>query len=542
MIRRALPAAVAGVALLALAAFLTVTFRAAILAPEKPRPGGQYTEAIIGRLGPLNPLFTDADDNAHDVVGLLYEPLIHLSAAGLAEGRLADGWDVSEDGRNYTFLLRADARWSDGTALTADDVLFTVRTIQDPEFPRGLLQASWKEVVPTALDTRRVRFALPGRNAGFLATVAQLRMIPAHVFAGLPVAIIESSTLTMHPVGSGPFRLIERLADGAILERNPFSWRRPWLARVIIRSFPNEDAALDALGRSQIDAVANLSPAGAARARQLKHVAVREADTYRYTQLLFNLKPEVQLFQDRRVRQAIAMAVDRQGIIRDILGGEARPADGPIPPAIAWARGSGIQAPTYDPDAAGRLLESAGWALTDQSRSRDGVPLKVQLVVGREQGAYEQVARKVATDLSRLGITVEVVPVSTANLVRDYLSPRSFQMALTALDNGPDPDVFAFWHSSQAKAGGFNFVSMRRNVFIDKDLEDGRATTDLTARAAAYADLQEIFAREVPAISLYSPTFVVAFDRRIRGVRLDSALDPVDRFDRVADWYVEVGR
>ncbi len=129
-----------------------------------------------------------------------------------------------------------------------------------------------------------------------------------------------------------------------------------------------------------------------------------------------------------------------------------------------------------------------------------------------------------------------------ATLIRDFLNPRTFETALTALDNGPDPDVYPFWHSSQAHPGGFNFVSMKRNVFIDKDLEDGRASLNLADRAKAYFDLEQIFVQEVPAVYLYSPTFVFAVDRRIRGVRLDSAVEPFERYAHVSDWYIEVGR
>jgi len=541
VIRRALATAAAGAALLVLAGLLALVFRSAVLAPEKPRPGGQYTEGIIGPLGPLNPLFTEGDDNAHDVSALLFDSLVRVGADGIAEGRLASRWEISEDQRGYVFVLRSDARWSDGTRLTADDVVFTVRTIQDRQFRRLLLQTGWQDVVATAIDPGQVRFTLPGRNAGFLATVGQLQIVPSHLLAAVPVGAMESAPFGLHPVGSGPFRLVERAGDGAVLERNAFAWRRPWLNRVMLRSFPSEEAAVDALARGQIDAIANLSPSGAARVRQLKQVTVRSVGTYRYAELLFNLKPEVQYFQDRRVRRAIALAVDRPGIIAEILGGDARPADGPIPAAISWAFAPGNPPADYNPGDAGRLLDEAGWALQDGTRTKAGAPLQVQLVVGRDVGPYERVARKVAADLGAVGIQVEVLPVTTASLLRDYLTPRSFQMALTALDNGPDPDVFTLWHSSQAKSG-FNFTSMRRNVFIDKDLEDGRATTDLAARAKAYRDLQEIFAQEMLAVSLYSPTFTLAIDRRIKGVRLDPAVDPVDRYAHVADWYIEVGR
>lgn len=541
MIRRALLAlTVGGPALLAIA-LLTLLLRSAILAPEKPRPGGQYTEGVVGPVGSLNPLFAQEDDNAHEIDALLFEPLVQLTPSGRVEPRLAAQWEVSADQRSYTLNLRPTARWSDGSPVSADDVLFTIRTIQDPQFRGRLLSASWKDMTATAVDAHHVRFTLPGRNASFLATLGQLDILPAHLLGGTPLSALETGPFGAHPVGSGPFRLAERTGDRVTLEVNPFSWRRPWLARIVLRSFANEDAALEALKRGQVDAVGNLSPGAAAQARQDQHVAVYSVATYRYAQLLFNLKPEVSLFQDRRVRKAIAMSVDKKAIMGDIMGGEARPADGPVPRAISWAMDGAPPGPPYDPAQAAKLLDEAGWVLNGTTRVRDGSPFRFELVAGRDL-PYERVARKVAADLAQVGIQVVVTAVPGSVLLRDFLNPRSFQMALTALDNGPDPDVYPFWHSTQTHAGGLNFVSMKRNVFIDKDLEDGRASLSLNERAKAYNDLQQLFVQEVPAVYLYSPTFVFAIDRRIRGVRLDSAVEPSERYARVSDWYIEVGR
>jgi len=168
--------------------------------------------------------------------------------------------------------------------------------------------------------------------------------------------------------------------------------------------------------------------------------------------------------------------------------------------------------------------------------------MHVQLVVAQDVQPFPQVANWIAQDLGQVGIQVDLVSVSADDLISTYLNPRAFQLALTAFDNGPDPDVYAFWHSSQARPGGFNFVGMKRNVFIDQDLEKGRADTDLAARAVQYRDLQQLFAEEIPAVYLYSPNFCFAIGGRIRGVHLDPALEPPDRFAHVSEWYIEVGR
>lgn len=542
MIRRGLLALGAGVPLLALITVLVLVFRGVILAPEAPRPGGAYVEGLVGQLGSLNPLFGEATAGSNDLDALLFEPLVRVLPTGAIQGRLASRWDVSPDGRTYSFTLRPNAHWSDGSPVTADDIVFTVRTVQDPQFPGALLNQSWKDIIATAVDNQHVRFALPGHNAGFLANLQLLYIVPAHLLAGKSVAELASASPNLNPVGTGPFRLVDQSADRIQLERNPFAWRRPWLNTLTIRSFSSQQAALDALDRGQVDGLANLSPSGTERERSNKQVNVLAASTYQYAELLLNLKAEEPYFQDVKVRQAIAKAIDRTAIIREVLGGQAIPDDGPIPRSITWAYDAAAQQPPHDVAGAGKLLDDAGWAMVNGVRTKGGTSLSFGLTVSSDVPPYQRVAEKVAEQLAEVGIVAEVRPVTTASLIHDYLNPRAFDMTLTAFDNGPDPDVYTFWHSSQAHTGGFNFAGMKKNVFIDGDLEDGRNTLDLAIRAKAYATFQEDFAKEIPAVFLYSPRYVMAISKRIHGVRLDSAIEPEERYAYVSDWYVEVGR
>ena len=542
MIRRGLLTLGVGVPLLALLTVLVLVFRSVVLAPEAPRPGGTYVEGVVGQLGSLNPLYGEATAGSNDLDALLFEPLVRVLPTGAVQGRLAAHWDVTPDGRSYSFALRPNGRWSDGTPVTADDVVFTVRTVQDPQFPGAVLNQSWKDIIATAIDAGHVRFALPGHNAGFLANLELLDIVPSHLLAGRSMAEIASAAPNLNPVGTGPFRMVAQSGDRIQLERNPFAWRRPWLNSMTIRSFPSQTAALDALDRGQIDGLANLTPSGAAQERANRQVSVLSTSTYQYAELLFNLKAEAPYFQDVKVRQAIARAIDRPAIIRDVLGGQAVPADSPIPRSITWAYDGAAQQPAHDATAAAKLLDDAGWTLVNGVRTKGATSLSFGLTVSSDVPPYERVAEKVATQLAEVGIVAQLRPVTTASLIHDYLNPRSFDMTLTAFDNGPDPDVYSFWHSSQSHTGGFNFAGMKKNVFIDGDLEDGRNTLDLKARAKAYATFQEDFAKEIPAVFLYSPRYVIAVNRRIHGFRLDSAIEPEERFAYVSDWYREVGR
>ncbi len=542
MIRRGLLTTGVGVLLLALATVLVLVFRGVVLSPEQPRPGGAYVEGVVGQLGSLNPLFGEATAGSNDLDALLFDPLVRVLPSGAVEGRLASHWDVSPDGRTYSFTLRSNARWSDGAPLTADDVVFTVRTVQDPQFPGALLTQSWKDIIATAVDAEHVRFALPGHNAGFLANLELLDIVPSHLLAGRAMADLASASPNLNPVGTGPFRLVAQTADTIQLERNPYAWRKPWIDTMTIRSFPSQSAALNGLDRSEVDGVANLSPSGVAHETGNKQVSVIGTATYQYAELVLNLKPDEPFFGDVKVRQAIAKAIDRPAIIRDVLGGQAVQDGGPIPPSIGWAFDPNAQQPAYDPAGAAKLLDSAGWTMVNGLRTKGTTPMSFGLTVSSDVLPYQRVAEQVSEQLAQVGIQAQLQPVTTAALIHDYLNPRTFDMALTAFDNGPDPDVYTFWHSSQNHIGGFNFSGMKKNVFIDGDLEDGRNTLDLKARAKAYQTFQEDFLKEQPAVFLYSPRYLLAISKRIHGVRLDSAIEPQDRYAYANDWYIEVGR
>src|SRR4029077_389756 len=140
--------------------------------------GGPFLEGGVGSSGPPNPPSGGGRGGSTDLGALLFEPLVRVLPSGSVQGRLASHWEVSPDGRTYSFTIRPNARWSDGTPVTADDVVFTVRTVQDPLFPGTVLNQSWKDIIATAVDPNQVRFALPGHNAGFLANLELLVIEP----------------------------------------------------------------------------------------------------------------------------------------------------------------------------------------------------------------------------------------------------------------------------------------------------------------------------------------------------------------------------
>ncbi len=516
------------------------------LASTRPIPAatGTYTEGVVGRLGSLNPLFVEGDENARALASLIFEGLTRIEPGGEVGGALAQEWERNADEKTYRFTLRRGVRWADGHPLLADDALFTIRLVQDSAYQGTLFAGNWRGAQAEVEDPEHLRVTLPAPSAAFLANAAELPILPHHVFASASPAGIRNHPYNLQPFGTGPFRVAHRKGDLITLDRNPTARRAPFLERINIRSFNTDEDAAAALRRGDIDGLAE-PPRVAALSLPAARVRLYSAETYRYASLLFNLKPDVSYFQDRRVRQAIGKAIDRPRLIRDALAKQASLSDGPIPPAISWAVNPQLRPLGYDVSDAQRLLDEAGWRELAPDAPRvngSGQAFRISLVVGQEQAPLRTVAQYISDDLLKVGIEVEVVAVNPADLLRRFLRPRAFELALVTFDNGSDPDVFLFWHSSAAASGGFNFVSMRRNVFIDRDLEEGRATSDRALRQLAYFDFQRRLAEELPAVFLFSPRFIYAVNRRVKGIALDTTLEPSMRFRGVEHWYVDTRR
>jgi peptide/nickel transport system substrate-binding protein len=508
-----------------------------------PAPGGTVVEALYGGFpGSLSPLF-EAEDNARDIDGLVYEGLTTVQDDQSVVPLLAKTWTVSGDLLSYTFTLRQDVRWADGQAFNADDVMFTYGVMKSPDYDQATMQF-WKDIQVDRLTDHQVRFTLKAPSASFPLALRE-GIIPRHIFSAVPVKSISADSHSgARALGTGPFKVgaLSRDRRTVTLDRNPYFNRpRPYLDHVSFRTYPTLGDAVDAVSRGEADTVGALEPPQLGSLSRRQDLSVRDLRTFSFSAILFNLTPELSIyFNPPAVRQALAQAIDRRKIVSTVLEGHADSAAGPIPPTDwAYSSAAGDKYP-YDRDAAARELDQAGWKLNPQTglRNRDGHDFSVSLVTA-DAFPYRQVAESVSTQLRLAGVEVKVDPVPASVLVGRYVLGRSYQMALVAFDNGPDPDQYSLWHSGAPK-DSLNFANppLPRQALIDKDLEDGRAATDRKSRTAAYADFQDLMQDAAPAIFLFEPHYAYVVSNRIRGLRTGAVIEPVDRFQHVAEWYV----
>jgi peptide/nickel transport system substrate-binding protein len=221
-----------------------------------------------------------------------------------------------------------------------------------------------------------------------------------------------------------------------------------------------------------------------------------------------------------------------------VLTGRADPDATPIPTA-SWAySAAAANQHLFDPVAAAKALETAGWVTPagERIRAKNGVPFRVDLVVA-DSYPNRQVADALARQIGEVGVQINVKPLPASQLVQNFLLTHKYQMAFVHFDVGPDPDQYSLWHSG-ADPGTLNFAYSRGWGLIDKDLEDGRSAVDTPARLAAYIDFQMLMVDMAPAIFLYAGRYDYAVSQRVHGVHINKVVQPSDRFQYVTDWYV----
>ncbi|NPA92927.1 MAG: peptide ABC transporter substrate-binding protein [Chloroflexi bacterium] len=511
-----------------------------------PKRGGVYTEALIGSLSRLNPLLDSGNQPDRDVDRLLYCRLVQFDATGLPQPGLAESWGISQDGTTYNVALRTDALWHDGQPVTADDVLFTVELLRSDALPIPPdIRALWKAVTVKKFDDHTLQFHLPEPFAPFLDYLS-FGILPKHIWEDVPAEQMVNAPQNLEPVGCGPYRF-DRLVveDGqiqgvALKAFDDYFDGRPYIDRVVFRYYPTAEAALQAYRDGEVLGIQEIT-------NDILQSALREPNLNFYTTRLprmtiifFNLgNKEVGFLQDKVVRQALYLGLNRQWMIDHVLNGQALEATGPIFPGT-WAYYDKLHPTPYDPDKAIAMLKEAKYVIPaggGNVREKDGQPLAFTLVYP-DDAQHQALAEAIQHDWQQLGVGVTLQAVSYEKLLADYLEPRTYEVALVDLDfsRSPDPDPYPFWHQTQA-TNGQNY-SMWNNRRASEYLEQARITPDITKRQKLYYNFQVLFEKELPALPLFYPVYTYAVDAQVGGIRLGPVFDLSDRFRNITQWYL----
>jgi peptide/nickel transport system substrate-binding protein len=528
-----------------------------------------YREGVLGHPDSVSPLTarTQAD---RDLVALVFSGLVRNGPSGTIVPDLAERWSVDDSGAVWTFELRPDARWHDGEPVTAQDVAFTIRTLQDPDYS-GPAAGSWNEVTVGTVGTQTVIFTLATPLGGFLQAATQ-PIAPEHLLADVPVAQLGGNAFGRQPIGSGPFALVRLEADQAelvpaasvlpdaapsggpsaaasdSLATSPPTTRPsrpvPYLTGIEFRFFDDPNALAAAYRDGDVDAASGLSPA---MTRDLATGPDSRALRYpgsTMTAVLLNLRPAHPEFADPAVRTALLAAIDRPTLIDKAFAMSAGVAPGPIPPASALFDGAAAPTVAYDRSAARTALKQAGWTVPADGwhLPKAKNPLKIELLspdVASNPGAFAA-AEAVASDWKRIGLTVTHVALAPGAFA-GRLATGDFGAAVADVNVGLDPDLYPLLASSQTRTGGSNVIGLQDPV-LDKLLVDARGPGTMDARVAAYSVLQQQLGKGRYLLPLVFADESIVARGTLQGPVVRQVADPADRFWDVLTWRLAADR
>jgi peptide/nickel transport system substrate-binding protein len=502
-----------------------------------PDVGGVYKEGIAGAPQFINPLLMQYNQVDQDLSALIFNGLTRFNGRGDLEPDLAETWEVSEDGLAYLFKLRSDIRWQDGQPFTADDVIFTVSLMQDPEFPGvPYLSQLWQTVVVEKLDKYTIRFLLPEPFPAF-ADFTTIGILPHHLLQEMPARDLLNHPFNLQPVGTGPFKLAEINSKMARLAANPFyTGSKSRLASLELHFYPTYQATITAYREGEVQGISFIPPHVIPAVQDIESLDLYTAQLSGYDIIYLNLQtPEtLPFFQDVKVRQAMLSALDRQTIIDQALYGQGIPATGPILP-WSWAYNAAQPVIGFSPITATQLLNEAGWLDNDGDgiREKEGVPFAFTLLSSDDPDKIN-VAETVSEQWRQVGIsaTLEIVGAGLG----ERLVQHNFQAALAEVLLAGDPDPYPFWHQTQIE-GGQNYAGWNHTE-ASMLLEAARTIADKGSRNDFYFQFQRIFAEEVPSLILFHPVYTYGVSRDINDLQLMPMINPSDRFDTVTQWYI----
>lgn len=503
-----------------------------------PNFGGTYIEGIVGKINILNPLYSKNNSAEEEVSSLIFSGLTKIVNQRQVTPDLAANWQISEDNRIYTFFLKDGIKWHDGEKITADDVLFTFRSIQNPDVGSPLLYV-WRDVKVEKINELAVKFTLPNPYAPFL-TLTNVGILPSHLLEKIPPQNLSVCEFNFHPVGSGPYKFLKLEDLGGSqklsLELNSYnSPHKPYIEKIVFRVYSSYEELLEAYAKKDIMGIAEVASADYGTALKLKNINLYETYLPQYVALFLNQKSS--LLSEKDVRLALAKATDRKEIIKKGLDERAMEVYFPILPGF----------PGYDPklpkyplgiEEANSILEKSGWL-----REKDGIrkkgesKLKLNLITGDAED-LKKTAEIIKSQWQKVGVFLEIKLADSLTLQKDYIRTRSYDILLYGENLGSDPDIYNFWHSTQITDPGLN-LSQFSNEKVDKYLEQARNNLDINFRKEKYTNIQKIISDEIPAIFLYSPVYIYGVSKGIKGIQISKIAEREDRFAGIIDWYIK---
>lgn len=500
-------------------------------------PGSSYSEALAGTYQRINPLYSSTNEVDDDLVKLIFSGLVRLGPDGEVLGDLADLPAITDDGKTYTFKLKKNLKWQDGVAITSRDIAFTISQLTSPDFKGDpALAEGWLGAQTETPDDSTFVVHLKQASAPFLARSATVGILPQHLLASLNPASLFDAPFNTAPIGSGPYRLESiDTREAKLTAYRDYHLGSPGIETIRFRFYPDYSSALRALQAGDVKGLMlrdALTEAQATEIRNIKGMKVEAAGRSDYLVLYLN---NDRTFTDEKVRRAISLLIDRKAIVERVFFGAATASSSAVAPGT-WAYAKEYDDIQTNVAEAKQLLDEAGWKPhpTTGILVNGGTEFRITIRTDNDP-VRVAVANEIAKDLEPVGIRATVVSTTFSVLRRDFLQERQYDAAVAGWSQGPDPDPYFGWHSTQTGAAGLNLANFTSAV-ADGLIAKGRTTNDLDVRKDAYRQFQEVWDELEPSVVIAYPQYLYAHTDAIQGMTPGVYFTASQRFADIYKW------
>jgi peptide/nickel transport system substrate-binding protein len=453
----------------------------------------------------LNPILAN-DSASSEIANWIFNGLFKYDKNGNIVADLASSYEFITP-TNLVIKLKQNVKWHDGEKFTAHDVVFTYEKIIDPKVFNSI-KSNFKEVQSVkALDDYTIEVKY--KNPYFKALVIWMSgILPKHLLKD--EKDLMTSSFNKNPIGTGPYKIKEFKvgSDIELIVNESYFDGKPKIEKILFKFLPDPNTSFLYLKQKKLD-LGGLTPIQIDRQIDeifKKNYQIIEKPAFAYTYLGFNLKNEK--FKDKKVRQALSLAINRKELVDILFFGHGQVCNGPFLPG-SFAFNSDVKMPVQDIEKAKELLKELGYDETN--------PFTFEVVTNTGNDIRINAAQILQYQLAKAGIKMKIRVMEWQAFLNTVVHPRNFEAVILGWSLSLMPDAYPLWHSSSSKLGGFNLVSYE-NKKVDELIEKGSITVEQEKLSAIYKDIYKIIADDLPYLFLYIPNSITVVNKDIKNI------------------------
>lgn len=497
-----------------------------------------FVEGLVGSVNSLNPLFVTNNFSDRAIQSLVFEKFVNIDKDGNPTPGVAKSWVSSGNGLVIDFKIDKTLKWSDGSDLSIEDVLFTFESAVKlaKRSDTDSVGEAFESVGIEKIDEETVRFTLKENNPVFFKAVS-IYIVPKARLEGVDIGKMAFDQFSKYPMGSGKFR-VEKIDDyEVVLEDNKYDRYDTKIKKIIFKIYPTLEAEQMAFRVGELDAVGGWDKKSFEYTDEYSNFT-KYSMTIRDRERLIFFNTRKESLKNDNMRRSLNYLFDKIEYLNVLdSGGEVM--YGPLP-SSSWAYNNDIEKYEYNPQKAEELLKDLGYTMNSESGYYESANKEILnfTITYLDTPTNNRMAELLAEFYKKEGVFLKIEKVEYNQITQEVVATRNFELLLYEVETTIDPDQYNLWHSLKVNYPDLN-LSGYSYERVDILLEEGRQTTNKDVRKQKYALFQRYLNSGSPAIFLFNPAFTYTVNSNLRGVDLESVNNSYARFHNIEDWYWE---